>query len=99
MAGDRGRRANRGLHIGSFWVPWLHRRAILFTRGPIIGSVTSVVCGLWLLALPRPVFRVRSLPALARYQRCEKSGNVIAGRFELHLAWNLKPLERRVSGS
>jgi hypothetical protein len=43
---------------------------------------------------------VRSFPALARYQRSKRrAGDVIAGRFELHLAWNLKRSEHRVSGS
>jgi hypothetical protein len=52
------------------------------------------------LPLPCPAFRVRCLPALARHQRSKRrAGGVIAGRFELHPAWNLKPSERRVSGS
>lgn len=71
----------------------------MFTRGPDLGLVTSEVCGLWLLAFAASSFRVRSLPALARYQRSKRrAGEVIAGRFELHPAWNLKPSERRVRG-
>jgi hypothetical protein len=65
--------------------------------------VTSVACGangLWLLAFaasgleaPEPFLR---WPGAADTRRAD---DMISGRFELHLAWNMEPSERRVSGS
>jgi hypothetical protein len=69
-------------------------------RAAILGWVTSVAYDLWPFAFaasglqdPEPFLR---WPGAGDAGRAD---GVIAGRFELHPAWNLKPSERRVSGS
>ena len=69
-------------------------------QAAVFSSVTSVVCGRWLLACaasgfqgPEPFLRG---PGTGDARR---AGDAISGRFELHPAWNLKPSKRRVSGS